>query len=70
MFDQELLFKTSEFRKYVASEKWKNLKLVRLQKDDFKCVLCKSVENLVCHHLTYIRLYNERIDDLISLCRK
>lgn len=57
-----------KFREYTSSQEWKALRQKRLEKDEFKCVLCKSQSNLICHHLTYSRLFKEKIDDLIILC--
>ena len=68
--NHKLLDKAREFQDYIKSEKWKLLKEKRLEKDEFKCVLCKSKEKLVCHHLTYMRLYKEEINDLITLCSR
>jgi len=69
-FNKKLWEKAKEFENYMKSDEWKNLKNQRLKKDGFCCVLCKSKEHLICHHLTYKRLFNEEINDLITLCKR
>ena len=68
--DKELLIKVREFQKYISSPEWIQLRQLRLEKDYFRCVRCKSVDNLTCHHWYYGRLYKEKIDDVITLCGK
>ena len=59
-----------KFREYMLSDFWKDMRYKRLKKDNFQCVLCKAKENLICHHLTYQRVFKENINDLIILCKR
>lgn len=53
---------------YLQSPEWKALKQLKLKQSNHKCQLCNSTTNLHLHHLTYDRLGNELITDLILLC--
>ena len=69
--NQELDDKIQTFLRYISSKKWRELRESRLKIDDYQCVLCKIKEGiLICHHLTYARLYKENLNDLIILCSK
>ncbi len=70
VFDKELYDKIIQFGEYIASKQWMELKEERLNKDLHCCVRCKGVNKLTCHHLYYGRLYQEKIDDVITLCSK
>ncbi len=53
---------------YLSSAEWEEIKNQRLKIDNFKCVICKSKDKLYCHHLTYGRIFEEKLTDLITLC--
>ena len=53
---------------YLQSPEWKALKQAKLWRAGNKCQLCKSTTNLHLHHLTYDRLGNELLTDLVLLC--
>jgi hypothetical protein len=58
-----------EKRKYMSSKEWKNLrKIIKIR--DKKCVSCGTLKNLEVHHLTYERLGDEKLSDLVVLCRE
>lgn len=40
----------------------------RRSMDAFRCVCCHASDRLQCHHLTYKRLFAERLTDLLTLC--
>jgi hypothetical protein len=53
---------------YYNSEHWQTTRRKRLEQDKFSCVLCTCVEPAKeIHHVTY-NLFNESIDELISVC--
>lgn len=53
---------------YYASEHWQKTRRRRLEHDKYMCVMCTAPEPATCvHHVKY-DLFNESIDDLISLC--
>lgn len=53
---------------YLLSPEWENLRCKVFQRDGHKCVICKSPNNLNCHHITYTRLGDEDLKDLATLC--
>lgn len=60
-----------EYVKYIKGEKFKELKMERLKLDEYKCQICfKKVDEKTshCHHITYLRVLNEKISDLSTLC--
>lgn len=61
----------SEYDRYLKFDAgWKKRRDERKALDGFKCVFCKSTENLNVHHLTYDRIGNENVrHDLVTLCQ-
>lgn len=58
------------YNEYIKSNEWKEKKRTRLEKDNYVCQDCKkSSIALDVHHITYDRLGNEDIFDIVSLCR-
>jgi hypothetical protein len=55
---------------YLQSEEWKSKRLLVLERDKWICQSCKISKATEVHHLTYINLGNENLDDLISYCKK
>lgn len=55
---------------YMTTEQWKQLKLERLRIAQNKCESCGSSHNLHLHHITYERLTQELISDLVILCEE
>lgn len=49
---------------------WKQLKNERLATDNYCCAYCGEDENVICHHKTYENSPNEKLDDVISLCKR
>ena len=60
--------------KYWKSAKWLAKREAVLRRDDYTCQMCEksidddNVSRLHVHHMTYKNLYNEPLDDLITLC--
>lgn len=59
----------SEYQEYLLSEHWQKIRSERLKMDNFKCQNCGRPFDLQVHHLTYDRIGNEDINDLITLCK-
>ena len=59
-----------EKQAYLKSDKWKQLCKQVKERDGNKCVISGETNNLEVHHLNYINLGNERLDDLVTLSRK
>jgi 5-methylcytosine-specific restriction endonuclease McrA len=61
---------------YLRSRHWRAIRREKLEKAGYRCERCRlplfvKEERLVMdvHHLTYERLFHERLDDLQVLCR-
>lgn len=64
---------TSKYAKYVEylkSVEWKNKREKVLVRDNNLCQECKNKSAEEVHHKTYDNLYDEPLEDLISLCRE
>lgn len=60
-----------EYREYMQSEAWRDLRSRVLQRDQCRCRDCgKASPSNDVHHLTYIRLGSENLADLVTLCRE
>lgn len=54
---------------YLQSDRWAVVRNERLIKDNFRCAVCGSPEQLHVHHIFYPAEYGtETINDLITLC--
>ena len=68
----EIRVPREEYIEHIKGDKFKKLKMERLKLDDYKCQICfKQVDEMTshCHHITYLRVLNEKISDLSTLCR-
>lgn len=72
---------TTFYHDYMRSDKWREMRIKRIRADlgmcrgwvvekDGRGHLCLSRDRLEVHHLTYARLGNERLADLITVCKK
>jgi hypothetical protein len=58
------------YNQYLQSDHWKNVKYRYWKSGLIKCCgVCGAKENLDLHHKSYKRIGNERLSDLIPLCR-
>lgn len=53
---------------YLNSEHWSQVRNLRIKMDDNKCAICGCGDNLRVHHITYRRIGDEDLSDLITLC--
>ena len=60
---------SEKYHAYLKSEKWLLKKDKKLKQADNKCQLCNRPECLNVHHRTYDRIFHERDNDLIVLCK-
>ena len=58
------------YLEYLRSDKWKEIRLKILKRDNNLCQKCKSEKAYHVHHLTYKNLFHEKLEDLISICIK
>jgi len=54
---------------YLQSPEWVTKRDQCLDRYDRRCAFCYSDRDVQCHHRTYARLYQERENDLIALCK-
>jgi hypothetical protein len=57
------------YREYLQSDHWRNMRLVALQRANFHCQVCNADTRLDVYHRTYERRGHELPDDLTVLCR-
>ena len=65
--DKERLQKKHDYEKYLMSSEWAKKRMQTMDRDSWKCVICGNEADVV-HHLTYERIFNESLNDLVSLC--
>lgn len=51
------------------SDHWRALKAQARTQGGDRCAYCKGRDRLELHHLTYVRLGKERLEDVILLCQ-
>jgi hypothetical protein len=56
------------YHDYIESDKWRTLRQKALRRDNWLCQGCLEAAAEHAHHLTYERLGNELLCDLVSLC--
>jgi 5-methylcytosine-specific restriction endonuclease McrA len=60
-----------EYQEYLrSSQNWSNLKEKVKERDRFRCTKCGSNDDLEVHHKNYDRFKQEKLEDLITLCKK
>lgn len=67
-----LKFQKSSYFKYILhlqSDYWRNIRLKVMERDCHLCQECKECSATEVHHLTYERLGNELLEDLLAVCR-
>lgn len=62
--------KKRDYHEYLRSDAWKKKRKKALKRDRGRCTRCGSTRNLQVHHLTYDRIFKERLSDLTTLCAK
>lgn len=58
----------NQYRLYLRSEQWFEKREKVLLRARYVCELCKEREASQVHHLTYERVFDERLEDLQALC--
>lgn len=63
-------YKVEYYHKYLKSAAWRKIARLVLERDNFKCCRCPSINILQVHHKTYAHIYfeKEHLDDLETLC--
>ena len=57
------------YASYLSSTTWLELRALILKRDGFKCCSCGSSYELQVHHITYKDIYNEKPEQLVTLCK-
>lgn len=58
-----------EYSTYLNSEAWQKKRAERLAIGRFRCAACSERRAVHVHHLTYERIFNEDMADLLPLCK-
>mgnify|MGYP000374292437 FL=1 len=62
--------KKEQHKLYLKTEKWRQIRIKILNRDDYKCQGCLENKATDVHHITYDNWMNEFMFELISLCRE
>ncbi len=58
------------YSEYMLSDEWEKTRQKALRVHGRWCFVCGRTGNLQVHHKTYERFLNERMDDLMVLCKR
>lgn len=60
------------YTEFLQTKYWSNTRRKILKRDGYRCVCCKSINQLQVHHLNYKHLGKEHmhLDDLTTVCRE
>ena len=64
------LNKRKNYKKYLLSDEWANLKIDLFNHRGKECEICGSNKNIEVHHNSYKNIFKEEPEDLDILCRK
>lgn len=65
------LSRKRRYKNYMQSKEWRALRKRVLERDEYKCAVCNSKNNLEVHHLFYEDdIYNGKLYQMITLCKK
>jgi hypothetical protein len=68
--DQKSTETNSEYARYLQSPRWRTLaRAVRIRAKG-KCEICWRWDGEECAHLTYERIFNERMTDVLWVCKR
>ena len=65
----EQKIRTEMYHLYLRSPKWKAKRKSVMTRDHGKCCFC-GARAVDVHHLTYARIFNESLFDLVAICRE
>jgi hypothetical protein len=67
---RQIEVKLVEYDKYLESSEWHEKRLLALKRDEYKCQSCLTRKAVEVHHLTYQRVFNEPLFDLVAVCNQ
>jgi len=59
----------TNYKDYLKSDEWYKIRAQKIEEADNRCQLCYKLGKLQVHHRTYKRIFNEKLSDLIVLCK-
>lgn len=59
-----------EYREYLKSDHWQNLRKRKLSHSRRRCAICSSIKRLEVHHLQYRNIFDVDLTDLRILCNR
>jgi hypothetical protein len=62
--------KPTEYQRYRQSPRWRKLALAVRMRANGKCEVCLRRDGEETAHLTYERIFNERMTDLLWVCKR
>ena len=65
----ESILRKEQYRMYLASKEWKKRRARVMDRDNYLCRICGKRATEV-HHLTYDRIFDEPLYDLVAICRE
>jgi len=69
-YSQAAWLMNDEYAAYLKSEAWAKKRAERLAISKYRCAACPDGNAIHVHHLTYVRIFNEDMADLLPLCSK
>lgn len=60
--------KRAKYREYLCSPAWAYRRERVLERDQYKCRACEQARATQVHHLTYDRIFEEPLFDLVAIC--
>jgi len=58
-----------EYEAYLASDQWKQFRESVILRSGNRCEICETGQVEEIHHLTYTRIGNENLEDLLGVCQ-
>jgi len=69
---QEVIDRSKSYNKYLKSKQWRDFRNKIINDRGFRCQRCKNefeTKLLQIHHITYDRIFNEKPEDVLLLCK-
>lgn len=68
LLNRERELRREEYQRYLKSPKWRSKCRAVMERDKYRCRFCGQPAVQV-HHLTYVRIFNEALYDLVAICK-
>lgn len=66
--DRLCILRSMRYEEYIRTREWKRIRKLVLDRDDHKCRVCNSIEDLHVHHREYSHYGTEDLNTLTTLC--